>query len=61
MDIARFGVEIALTRLVEENNIRCETVELRDPQPHYERRKAGILEGIIAHGLKCTGKSSLIC
>lgn len=48
MDIARFGVEIALTRLVEENNIRCETVELRDLSHIMKEEKLGFWKGLRA-------------
>jgi len=48
MDISRFGVELALTRFVEENDIAYETVELRDLSHVMKEEKLGFWKGFRA-------------
>jgi glycosyltransferase involved in cell wall biosynthesis len=45
MDFARFGVEMALTRFVEEHGIAYETVELRDLSHVMKEEKMGFWKG----------------
>ena len=45
MDIARFGVELALTRFVEENGIKYEIVELGDLSHVMKEEKLGLWKG----------------
>lgn len=45
MDIARFGVELALTRFMEENDIQYETVELKDLSHVMKEEKLGLWKG----------------
>lgn len=46
MEIARFGVELALTRFTEDNDISCETVELRDLSHVMKEEKLGFWKGL---------------
>jgi glycosyltransferase involved in cell wall biosynthesis len=45
MDIARFGVELALTRFFEENDIKYEIVELSDLSHVMKEEKLGLWKG----------------
>ena len=45
MDIARFGVELALTRFMEENDIQYKTVELKDLSHVMKEEKLGLWKG----------------
>lgn len=46
MDFARFGVELALTRFVEEHGINYEIVELRDLSHVMKEEKLGFWKGL---------------
>lgn len=46
MDIARFGVELALTRYIEENEINYEIVELNDLSHVMKEEKLGLWRGM---------------
>jgi len=46
MDFARFGVELALTRFVEEHDIAYETVELPDLSHVMKEEKLGFWKGL---------------
>lgn len=46
LDIARFGVEVALTRFAENNDINYETVELRDLSHVMKEEKLGFWKGL---------------
>jgi len=46
MDITRFGVELALTRFVEDNNIEFKTVELPDLSHVMKEEKLGLWKGL---------------
>lgn len=46
MDIARFGVELALTRFIEENDIDYEIVELNDLSHVMKEEKLGLWRGL---------------
>ncbi len=48
MDISRFGVEIALTKMIEEKGIKTEEVLLRDMSHVTKEEKMGIIKGIAA-------------
>lgn len=46
LEIARFGVEVALTRFAENNDINYETVELRDLSHVMKEEKLGFWKGL---------------
>lgn len=46
MDFSRFGVELALTRFVEEHDINCETVVLPDLSHVMKEEKLGFWKGL---------------
>lgn len=46
MDITRFGVELALTRYIEENDINYEVVELNDLSHVMKEEKLGLWRGL---------------
>lgn len=48
MDISRFGVELALTRFIEEREVEYETVELKDLSHIMKEEKLGFWRGIAA-------------
>ncbi len=48
LDIARFGVELALTRFLEENDIPYEVVELQDLSHVMKEEKLGFWRGVAA-------------
>lgn len=48
MEVSRFGVELALNRFVEENNIKYVTVELRDLSHVMKEEKLGFWKGVLA-------------
>lgn len=45
LDMARFGVEVALNRLVEKNNIKVKEVNLEDMSHVMKEEKRGVLKG----------------
>jgi glycosyltransferase involved in cell wall biosynthesis len=48
MDISRFGVELALNRLLEEHNVKWTTVELPELSHVMKEEKLGLWKGILA-------------
>lgn len=48
IDITRYGVEVALTKLVEKQNYRVKTVELKDLTHMMKEEKLGLKKGIAA-------------
>jgi polyisoprenyl-phosphate glycosyltransferase len=48
MDIARFGVEVALTRQIETKGIRVKEVMLPDMSHVMKEEKLGIVKGLAA-------------
>jgi len=48
MDISRFGVELALTRFIEEREVEYEIVELKDLSHIMKEEKLGFWRGIAA-------------
>lgn len=48
IDITRYGVEVALTKLVEKENYRVKTVELKDMTHIMKEEKLGLKKGFAA-------------
>ncbi|HHX77675.1 MAG TPA: glycosyltransferase family 2 protein [Firmicutes bacterium] len=48
MDISRFGVEIALTKMIEEKGVKTKEVLLRDMSHVMKEEKMGLIKGIAA-------------
>lgn len=48
LELSRFGVELALTRLIEKDKIKVEVVELPDMSHVMKEEKLGVLKGFLA-------------
>ncbi|WP_353892056.1 glycosyltransferase family 2 protein [Proteinivorax hydrogeniformans] len=48
LDVSRFGVELALTRFVENNKINLQVVQLPDMSHVMKEEKLGVLKGFVA-------------
>ncbi len=46
LDLTRFGVEVALTRYVKENNIKIKSIELDDLTHVLKEEKFGLIQGL---------------